>query len=96
MPVYIPRKQNVIQRILKDHFSDFEEQYDDHYAKQYGKCRIIRIKEAVEKFLSYIKHKSMILTLYSTGIRASRIIHLKVTDIDSSRMQIRIDHDKGG
>jgi len=31
--------------------SDFEEHYDDLYAKQYGKYRIIRIKEAVEKFL---------------------------------------------
>ena len=31
--------------------SDFEEQYDELYAKQYGKYRIIRIKEAVEKFL---------------------------------------------
>jgi len=41
----------VIQKILKDHFSDFEECYDDLYAKQYGKYRIIRIKEAVENFL---------------------------------------------
>ena len=31
--------------------SDFEERYDDLYAKEYGKYRIIRIKEAVEKFL---------------------------------------------
>ena len=56
LPVYIPRKQNVIQRVLKDHgecthFSDFEEQYDELYAKQYGKYRIIRIKEAVENFI---------------------------------------------
>ncbi len=51
MPVYIPREQNVIQRVLKDHFPDFEENYDDHYANEYGKYRIIRIKEAVEKFL---------------------------------------------
>ncbi len=51
MPVYIPREQNVIQRILKDHFLDFEECYDELYAKEYGKYRIIRIKEAVEKFL---------------------------------------------
>ncbi len=38
LPVYIPREQNVIQTILKDHgecthFSDFEEQYDELYAK---------------------------------------------------------------
>ena len=51
MPLYVPREQNVIQKILKDHFSDFEKQYNEHYAKQYDKYRIIRIKEAVEKFL---------------------------------------------
>ncbi len=50
MPVYTPREQNVIQKILKDHFSDFEKRYDDHYADKYGKYRIIRIKQAVEKF----------------------------------------------
>jgi hypothetical protein len=31
--------------------SNFEGGYQDHYAKEYGKYRIIRIKEAVEKFL---------------------------------------------
>ena len=51
MPVYTPRVQNVIQKIMADHFSDFEERYDELYAKEYGKYRIIRIKEAVEKFL---------------------------------------------
>jgi len=51
LPVYVPREQNVIQKILKDHFSNFEEWYDDLYTKQYGKYRIIHIKEAVEKFL---------------------------------------------
>jgi len=36
---------------MADHFSDFEERYDELYAKEYGKYRIIRIKKAVEKFL---------------------------------------------
>jgi len=51
VPVYKPRSRNVIQTILKNHFSDFEKRYDDHYADKYGKYRIIRIKEEVEKFL---------------------------------------------
>ena len=49
--VYKPRSRNVIQTILKNHFSDFEKRYDDHYADKYGKYRIIRIKQAVEKFI---------------------------------------------
>ena len=51
MPVYVPRVQNVIQKIMADHFSGFEECYDELYAKEYGKYRIIRIKQAVEKFI---------------------------------------------
>ena len=51
VPGYKPRSRNVIQTILKDHFSDFEKRYDDHYADKYGKYRIIRIKQAVEKFI---------------------------------------------
>ena len=48
MPVYILREQNIIHKIFQDHFSDFKEGYQDHYAKQYGKYRIIHIKEAVK------------------------------------------------
>jgi len=47
LPVYILREQNIIQKIFQDHFSDFKEGYQDHYAKQYDKYRIIHIKEAV-------------------------------------------------
>jgi hypothetical protein len=51
LPVYKPREKNVIQEILQDHFKSFEENYDTQYSEKYGKYRIIRIKEAVEKFL---------------------------------------------
>jgi hypothetical protein len=51
VPGYKPRSRYVIQTILKNHFSDFEKHYDDHYADKYVKYRLIRIKEAVQKFL---------------------------------------------
>jgi len=49
LPGYKPREKNVIQEILHDHFKSFEENYDAQYSEKYGKYRIIRIKEAVEK-----------------------------------------------
>ncbi len=67
LPVYIPREQNVIQKIIKDHFSDFEKRYDDHYADKYGKYRIIRIKEAVEKFLECGDYKKGIARIKCTN-----------------------------
>ena len=41
------------------------------------------------------KHKAMLFTAYSAGLRVSEIVHLKIADIDSSRMQILIENGKG-
>lgn len=48
---YIPRGQNVLQRIFKEHFEDFRELYDDKYAKNYGNFRLDRITEVVDEFI---------------------------------------------
>src|SRR5260370_16084464 len=40
--------------------------------------------------------RTMVMTLYSTGIRCSELCHLKVSDIDSERMVIHIHKGKGG
>jgi len=48
---YIPRGQNVLQQIFKDHFDDFLDKYDEKYAGNYGNYRIDRITEVVEEFL---------------------------------------------
>jgi integrase/recombinase XerD len=42
-----------------------------------------------------IKHKAILMTIYSAGLRISELIKLKISDIDSQRMQIRIDQSKG-
>lgn len=41
------------------------------------------------------KHKAMLFTAYSAGLRVSEIVNLKIADIDSSRMQIFIARAKG-
>ena len=43
-----------------------------------------------------LKHKAIIMMLYSAGFRVSELINLKVTDIDSAQMIIRIKKGKGG
>ena len=50
-PVLKPREKNVIKEILQDHFNAFEENYETKYSDKYGKYRIIRIKETVERFI---------------------------------------------
>jgi len=41
------------------------------------------------------KHKAVIALLYSTGMRIGELLHLRVYDIDSTRMAIRIRNGKG-
>ena len=41
------------------------------------------------------KHKAMLFTAYSSGLRVSEIVNLKISDIDSKRMQILVQRAKG-
>ena len=42
-----------------------------------------------------LKHRSVLTTIYSAGLRVSEAVSLKLTDIDSTRMQIRVEQAKG-
>jgi integrase/recombinase XerD len=67
------------------------------YHKRSKRLPVVLNREEVVKLykaVPYLKHKAMILTLYSTGIRASELANVKVSDIDSKRMLIRIDQGK--
>ena len=45
---------------------------------------------------SNLFHRAMLITMYSTGMRRAELCHLKVEDIDSTRMLIHIRQGKGG
>lgn len=42
-----------------------------------------------------LKHKAILMTVYSAGLRLSEAINLKISNIDSKRMQIKIENSKG-
>jgi site-specific recombinase XerD len=42
-----------------------------------------------------LKHKAILMTIYSAGLRISEALHLQLIDIDSKRMQIRVEQAKG-
>lgn len=42
-----------------------------------------------------LKHKAALSIAYGCGLRVSEIVHLKVGDIDSARMLIRVEQGKG-
>jgi len=43
-----------------------------------------------------LRHRTILMTLYSTGMRRSELCHLRPEDIDQERMVVRIRQGKGG
>lgn len=43
-----------------------------------------------------IKHKAMLVLVYSSGLRSGDLLNLRISDIDSDRMVIHIKRGKGG
>jgi integrase/recombinase XerD len=66
--------------------------------KKPKKLPIVPSPEEVLQFLGCvwnIKHRTILTTCYAAGLRVSEAICLKVTDIDSKRMVIRVEQGKG-
>jgi integrase/recombinase XerD len=59
---------------------------------------VVMSKEEIKQLLSVIKnvkHRCMVSLAYSSGLRLNELCHLRVSDIDSSRMQLRVRQGKG-
>lgn len=50
---------------------------------------------SILQHIQNIKHKCIIACIYSCGLRLSEVIHLKIKDVDSQRMLLRIEQAKG-
>jgi len=51
--------------------------------------------ERLFRALPNIKHKAILLTAFSCGLRVSEVVNLKISDIDSERMQVLVECGKG-
>ena len=68
------------------------------YPKKEKKLPEILSVDEVATFLGAIrnlKHRVLLMTMYSTGLRVTEAIHLLTSDIDSKRMAIRVRQGKG-
>jgi integrase/recombinase XerD len=69
------------------------------YAREPRKLPVVLNADEVVRFLEAVpslKTRAALTTTYAAGLRVAEAVSLKVTDIDSGRMVIRIEHGKGG
>lgn len=69
------------------------------YAKTPKELPVVLSRHEVARMVqaaTNTKHRTLLMTLYASGVRISEALALKVSDIDSQRMMIHIRHGKAG
>jgi len=62
------------------------------------KLPVILSREEIARFFESIasrKHRTILMTAYAAGLRISEVTRLKITDVDSQRMMLRVEQGKG-
>lgn len=68
------------------------------YARRAKKLPVVLSRSEVFQFLqavTNIKYRAIFMIAYAAGLRISEVIHLRVSEIDSQRMVIRVNQGKG-
>ncbi|HEX9920090.1 MAG TPA: site-specific integrase [Candidatus Methylomirabilis sp.] len=106
---HLMEERKVSQSVLVQTYSALRFFFEKTLQKQWNAFRIPRCKqrrklpevlsrEEVESILSAtknLKHRAILMTIYSAGLRIGEATRLKVSDIDSGRMMIRVNEGKG-
>ncbi len=81
-------------KLVFDRKIDIDYLYPDRYEHKLPK---VLSQAEVKKILSCtknLKHRAILSLIYSAGLRVSELLNLKIIDIDSDRMMIRIEDSK--
>lgn len=68
------------------------------YQKTGRKLPVVLSAEEIQSLLkavNYLKHRAILATCYAGGLRRMEVVQLRVPDIDSDRMVLRIENGKG-
>jgi site-specific recombinase XerD len=74
---------------------------DRHFvrARVHAKLPVVLSAAEVAQFfeaIGILKHRAVLMVCYGAGLRISEAVRLRPSDIDSSRMMIRVEDGKGG
>ncbi len=106
---YLMEERKASQSVLVQTYSALKFFFENTLQKQWNAFRIPRCKQRrklpgvltrgeVESILSAtknLKHRAILMTIYSAGLRIGEVTRLKVSDIESGRMMIRVNEGKG-
>src|SRR5271169_5626661 len=69
------------------------------YARKLRPLPVVLSADEVARFLAEVpnlKHRMALTTAYAAGLRVSEVVRLRIADIDSARMMLRVEQGKGG
>ncbi len=106
---YLIKDKKVSQSAVNQTYSALKFFYETTLKRDWNGFRIPRAKmskrlpvvlsqqeiQALFSVIRNLKHRAILMTVYSAGLRLNEVIHLKVSDIDSQRMMIRVQQGKG-
>ena len=99
---YSKSSQNQYINSIKFYYEKFLEREKQYYfidrPIKDKKLPIVLSKEEVQCLFNQLynlKHKTILVLIYSCGLRISELINLKINDIDTQRMLIQIRNSKG-
>lgn len=106
---YLLKEKESSQASISQHYSALKLFYQTTLGRDWEALKIPRSKRekklpvvlskeeiwAIFEEVHNLKHLAILMTIYSGGLRLSEAINLKVSDIDSQRMMIRVNQGKG-
>jgi len=106
---YLIQEKKASQSAISQTYSALKFLYETTLKRDWDRFRIPRAKrekrlpvvlsqqeiQAIFSATRNLKHRALLMTIYSAGLRVSEVVHLKVSDIDSQRMTIRVKQGKG-
>lgn len=106
---YLLKERNSSQATISQHYSALKFFYQTTLGRDWDALKIPRSRRekklpvvlsieevgAVLAVVWKLKYRALLMTIYSGGLRLGEALNLKVSDIDSKRMMIRVCHGKG-
>ena len=92
--VYLAALRFFYTKTLKKSWSAAETPYPkraEHIPSILSQQEVARLIDAADNSF----HRTLLITLYATGVRRAELTHLKISDVDSQRMVIHVQGGKG-